>query len=258
MKTSTTDRRLHIKKLLEKDEQVDVSTLSKSFDVSEVTIRKDLRYLETKNILIRTRGGAMHQSVINTDLSVFDRRRKNIESKKLIGKLAAGLLKYGETILLDSGTTIMELAKNIPKQIETTIVTNAIDIAFKLTDYPNIRVIVPGGFLRRNSISLVGEQAAETLRNYHFDKCFLSSDGIAPEKGLLTNNLEEAFLSRICIENSKEVIVLADSSKFKNNAVMTIAPLSKINTFITDDSISTDQLQYLYDANIKVFIARKQ
>ena len=257
MKASTTERRLHITKHIEKDEQVDVNTLSKQFEVSEVTIRKDLRYLETKNILIRTRGGAIHQSVINTDLSVFERRKRNAESKKMIGKLAAGLIQNGETILLDSGTTIMELAKSISKQTEITIITNAIDIAFKLTDYPKIRVIVPGGFLRRNSISLVGEQAAETLRNYHFDKCFLSSDGVDLEKGLLTNNLEEAFLSKISIEHSKEVIVLADSSKFENDGIMTIAPLSKIDTLITNNSITNEQLQYLNNANIKVLIAQK-
>ena len=257
MVPSTTDRRLHITKQIEQNEQVDVALLSKQFEVSEVTIRKDLRYLENKNILIRTRGGAMKQSVINTDLSIFERRRKNIQHKKAIGELAASLIKNGETILLDSGTTIMELVKNISKRIEITIITNAIDIAYHLIEFPNIKVIVPGGFLRRNSISLVGEQAAETLRNYYCDKCFLSVDGIDAEKGLLTNNLEEAHLSRIAVNNSKEVILLADSSKFQNNGVMAITPFNNIDTLITDENITPEQQQQLAKANIKTLIAEK-
>lgn len=257
MALSTTNRRLHITKQIEKNEQVDVVLLSQQFGISEVTIRKDLRYLENKNILIRTRGGAMKQSVLNSDLPILERRKKNIEKKKTIGKLAAGLIQNGETILLDSGTTIMELAKNISKKMEITIITNAIDIAYQLTEYPKIRVIVPGGFLRRNSISLVGEQTAETLQDFHFDKCFLSADGIDTAKGLLTNNIEEAHLSRISMEHAKEVILLADSSKFENDGIMTIAPLSKIDTFITDNNITTEQVQYLHNSNIQVLIAQK-
>ncbi|MGF7140185.1 DeoR/GlpR family DNA-binding transcription regulator [Roseimarinus sediminis] len=256
MTISTTDRRLHITKQIEQNEQVDVALLSKQFEVSEVTIRKDLKYLEKNNILIRTRGGAIKQRVINTDLPILERRKKNVHYKKNIGKLAAGLIEDGETILLDSGTTIMELAKNISKGIEITIITNAIDIAYQLTEYTNIKVIVPGGFLRRNSISLVGEQAAETLRNYHFDKCFLSVDGIDAEKGLLTNNLEEAHLSRIAIHNSKEVILLADSSKFGNNAVLSIAPLRAIHTIITDENISAEHQGLFRKEKIKTLIAK--
>ena len=257
MKDSTTNRRLYITKQIEGNEQVDVSVLSKQFEVSEVTIRKDLKHLENKNILIRTRGGAIKKSAINSDLSIFERRKKNTDQKKAIGRLAAGLIQNGETVLLDSGTTIMELAKNLSKQIEITVITNAIDIAYQLIEYPKIKVIVPGGFLRRNSISLVGEQAAETLRNYYCDKCFLSIDGIDAHKGLLTNNLEEAHLSRIAINNSKEVIVLADSNKFENNAILCVAPLSQIDTFITDVNITKEQAQLLKQENIRLLIANK-
>jgi DeoR family transcriptional regulator of aga operon len=241
-------------KLLEKNEQVDVNTLSKQFDVSEVTIRKDLRYFEKKNMLIRSRGGAMKQGIVDIDLPIYDRKKQNIKLKQKIGIAAAGLIQNGETILLDSGTTIMEMVKYFSKQIEITVITNAIDIGYRLAEYPKIKVIIPGGLLRRNSLSLVGEQAAEAFKNYYSDKCFIGADGIDNQKGLLTMNIEEAHLSRINIENSKRVIVLADSSKFQPKGIMTIVPLSKVDTLITDSGISQEQKRYLTDAGIEVMV----
>lgn len=107
---------MFILKKIEKDEQVNVSELSQHFSVSEVTIRKDLKHLEKKNILIRSRGGAMKQSLINIDLSIYDRRKQNIELKEAIGGAAANIINDGETVLLDTGTTIMELAKHLPQK----------------------------------------------------------------------------------------------------------------------------------------------
>lgn len=253
---STVERRLYILKLLEKNEKVNVNSLSKQFGISEVTIRKDLRYFEQKNMLIRSRGGALKQSIIDVDLSIYDRRRQNINQKSAIGIVAASFVKEGETILLDSGTTIMELVKHIPKQIETTIITNAIDIAFRLAENPKVRLIMPGGILRRNSLSLVGEQAAEGMRNYYCDICFIGADGIDKQQGLLTMNIEEAHLSRISIENSKKVIALIDSSKFQRKGIMTIVPVSKVDLLITDSGISEANLKWLKDAGIEVIIAK--
>jgi len=254
---STVERRLYILKLLEKNEKVNVNTLSKQFGVSEVTIRKDLRHLEKKNMLIRAHGEAIKQSLVNVDLSIYDRRKQNIKSKQAIGIKAVSLIGNGETILLDSGTTIMELVKHLPKQIEITVITNAVDIAFQLAEYPKIRVIMPGGILRRNSLSLVGEQAAEAFRNYYCNKCFVSADGIDKQQGLLTMNIEEAHLSRINMENSRKVIALIDSSKFQQKGMMTIVPISKINTLITDNGISGEQKKYLADSGIEVLIANE-
>ncbi len=160
---SCVDRRAFILKRLEEEEQVNVTELSRKFGVSEVTIRKDLRHLERKNILIRSRGGAMKQSLINIDLSIYDSRKQNIKLKEAIGAAAATMIKEGETILLDTGTTLMEMAKRLPKKIDITVITNSVDITFRLAEYPNIRVLMPGGILRRNSLSLVGEHAAESF-----------------------------------------------------------------------------------------------
>jgi DeoR family transcriptional regulator, aga operon transcriptional repressor len=251
----TTERRLFILKMLEKNELVDVSSLSKQFEISEVTIRKDLRYLEKKNMLIRSRGGALKQSIVDADLSIYDRRKQNMRMKEAIGIAAAKLITDGETLLLDSGTTVMQLVKHFPKQIETTVITNAVDIAFRLAEYPKVRTIMPGGILRRNSLSLVGEQAAEALKNYYCDKCFIGADGVDKNKGLLTMNVEEAHLSRISIENAKKVIALIDSTKFQRSGFMTIVPLFKINMVITDSGISQEYLNFLKEMGIEVLVA---
>jgi DeoR family transcriptional regulator, aga operon transcriptional repressor len=251
---STIERRSYILNLLEMEGQVDVNTLSVKFKVSEVTIRKDLNYFEKKNMLIRSRGGAFKQNVIGHDLSIYKRRKKNMDKKKVIGAAAAGTIDNGETILLDSGTTIMELVNHITKQNEITVITNAIDIAYRLAEFPKCKVIVPGGILRQNSLSLVGEQAATTLRDFFCDKCFIGADGIDIERGLLTSNIEEAHLMRINIRNAKKVIALVDSSKFNSEGIMTVAKLSEIDAIITDQGISDDIRKELREKKIELIV----
>jgi len=252
--SSCVDRRTVILKQLEKNDQVNVHELSRQFNVSEVTIRKDLKHFEKKNILIRSRGGAMRQSLITIDLSIYDRRRQNIKLKEAIGAAAAHQIINGETILLDTGTTIMELAKHLPKKIEITVITNSVDITFRLSDYPHIRVIMPGGILRRNSLALVGEQAAESLRNFYCDKYFLSADGVDIERGMMTTNIEEASLARINIKNSKKVYALIDSSKFLSRGITSIAPLKDVDTLITDSGISTAVLNDIRALGVNVIV----
>ena len=252
--SSTVDRRAEIMKQLEQEEQVNVFELSRQFNVSEVTIRKDLSHLEKKNILIRSRGGAMKRSILNIDLSIYDRRRQNIKLKAAIGAAAAGMISNGETILLDTGTTVMELARNLPKKIELTVITNSIDITFRLAEFPNIRVIMPGGILRRNSLALVGEQTAESLRNFYCDKYFLSADGVDVEKGMLTTNIEEAALARINMKNSQKVFALIDSSKFQSKGITAIAPLDQIDTLITDNGIPSHILKEIRDLGVNVVV----
>jgi DeoR family transcriptional regulator of aga operon len=240
---------------LEKDDKVNVTELSHQFNVSEVTIRKDLRYFEKKNILIRSRGGAMKRSLVNVDLSIYDRRKQNIKLKEAIGAAAANLIMNGETILLDTGTTVMQLAKHLPKKIEITVITNSVDITFRLAEYPNIRVIMPGGILRKNSLALVGEQAAESLREFFCDQYFLSADSIDLERGMMTTNIEEASLARINIRNSKKVIALIDSSKFQNKGIKLIASISEIDTLITDSGVPFDILHEIRAMGVKVLVA---
>jgi DeoR family transcriptional regulator of aga operon len=147
------------------------------------------------------------------------------------------------------------VARNLGDFEELTVITNAINVANYLAEQKNINVIVPGGTLRKNSLSLVGILAEKGFKNYFCDKLFLGVDGFDTGYGISTPNIEEAHLNQIMIEMSKEVIVVADSSKFQRRGFAFIAPISKIHTLITDKGIPADEKLKLENMGIEVLIA---
>lgn len=249
------ERRAGILELIESTGQVKVNELSKLFNVSEVTIRNDLSQLEQKGLLIRARGGAIRSQGVGMDYALTIKAKKHFEEKKAIGKKATELIQDGDTIFLDSGTTTMEIAKHLGKFKELTIITNALNIARQLVEYPNFKIIVPGGILRPNSLSMVGPTAETALRNYYSDKLFLGVDGIDALYGISTPNVEEAHLNRVMIELSNEVFVVTDSSKFNRRSLAFIAPMEKINTVITDKAIPSDEKERLENKDINLILA---
>ena len=250
----TVGRRAKIIEELQQNGKVDVSDLSKKYGVSEVTIRNDLIQLEKKGMLIRTRGGALRQESVSTDFALSEKRRRYFREKQLIGKKAAELIQNGETIIFDSGTTTMEVARNLSGHSDLTILTNAINIAASLTSNNACRVIMLGGLLRGKSLSLVGTQAEENLRNYSCDKLFLGVDGIDSGYGLTTPNMEEAHLNRIMIDVVKEVILVTDSSKFQRRSFAYISPIKKVHTIVTDEGIPEEEYKILKDMGVKILL----
>ncbi len=252
---TTLQRRVFILEELEKRGQVDVTSLSKALKVSEVTIRNDLKRLEQKNALIRARGGAIKIDRVGMDFTISDKNKQNFDLKKKIGKAAAGLIEAGDTIILDSGTTTMEIAKNLGDVGELTVITNAMNIANQLAEHTKVNVIIPGGSLRKNSLSLIGATAEESFKNYFCDKLFLAVDGFSVLHGLSTPNVEEAHLNRVMISISKQVIVVADSTKFHRRSFAFIAHASDIDILVTDAGIPDEDKKKLETAGIKVVIA---
>lgn len=255
-KKSTVGRRVLILEKLDSQGQVVVSSLSKELGVSEVTIRNDLTKLEQKNMLIRARGGAIKLDRVGVDFAISDKNQQHLEEKKLIGQVVAELIEDGDTIILDSGTTTMEIAKNLYKVADLTVITNALNVASLLAEHKNANIIIPGGFLRKNSLSLVGVTAEESFRNYFCDKLFLAVDGFNTTHGLSTPNVEEAHLNRIMIEISKKVIVVTDSSKFHKRSFAFIAPISAVDVVVTDAGIPLEDQKKLENAGIQVIIVR--
>jgi len=250
----TVERRTKIVEKIENEGTVKVSELSKIFNVSEVTIRNDLDQLEKKNLLIRAHGGAMKFQRAGIDFELDVKSKKNYLQKKAIGKRASEQIKDSDTIILDSGTTTLEIAKNLSNFSNLTVITNSLNIAGALVDFPNVKVIMLGGTLRRKSLSLVGNVAAESLKNYYCDKVFMGVDGIDTQYGISTPNVDEAHLNNIMISNSREVIVVTDSSKFKNRSFTHIAPISKVNVVITDNKIPDEESKSLSNMGIDVII----
>ncbi|GAA5225067.1 transcriptional repressor AgaR [Membranihabitans marinus] len=253
---STVSRRIAILDKLNKEGQVSVTDLSGLFGVSEVTVRNDLAQLEKKNMLLRARGGAMKvkQSYVGLDYPLSDKQKQNLQEKMDIGKKCAELISEGNTVILDSGSTTFEVAKNLMNHNELTVITNALNIATHLVK-SKVNVIVPGGSLRKNSLSLVGILAEKGFRNYFCDKLFLGVDGFDITHGISTPSIEEAHLNQIMIEISKEVIVVCDSSKFEKRGFAFIAPISKIDVVVTDKNISTEAKLKLEGAGVKVIVA---
>jgi len=255
LKRSTVERRKTILNLIDKNGQVYVHELSEKFKVSEVTIRNDLEQLEMKNLLIRARGGAMKREMnVAIDYMITEKHKINLVEKARIGKEAAKMIGESDTIILDSGTTTLEVARNLNNIKALTVITNAINIVNQLLTYPTVNIIVPGGSIRKNSHSLVGPIAERSFRNFSVDKAFLGVDGFDPKVGAFTPNIEEAYLNQIMIEISKEVILVADSSKFFRKSLALICPVSKISTIITDDRISEWDLKTLQDSGVKVVV----
>lgn len=255
--TSAKERRSLILSKLETNSEVLVTSLSKQFGISEVTIRKDLGELQRRNLVIRTRGGAMSipKTNIGKDTKVEHKRMYNIAEKQAIGRLAATFINNDDTILLDSGTTTLEIAKNLSRFEHLTIITNSMDIALELLKYDRFTIILLGGHVRLTSHSLVGPLAEATLRNFYFDKLFLGIDSFNMEEGISTPNIEEAHLNQSMIEKSKEVIAVCDSSKFNRRSFAFIAPVNKLSAVITDSAVSQDIKTKLREQGVQVYIA---
>ena len=252
----TVSRRKKILERLHTTGEVLITDLSREFEVSEVTIRNDLEHLERKNQLIRARGGAIHsENHVGIDPRLTEKNKLHTAEKAAIGKKAASLIRDGETIIIDSGSTTAEIVKHLGDIRQLNVITNALNIANLLMAYSNINVIIPGGYLRQNSMSLVGPLAERNLRGFYVDKLFLSTDGFDTTQGIYTPNIDEAHLNGMMINIAKEVILVMDSSKFKRKSLAFICTLDKIRTVVTDRNIPEDDKKRLEEANVEVIIA---
>lgn len=249
----TAFRRSRILETLDSLGQVNVGELSKEFDVSEVTIRNDLANLEKNNLLVRAHGGAFKTNALA--LPVTEKKKFNLESKKAIGKAAAKIIQENDSIILDSGTTTFEISNNLGKFERLSVISNAIDIINNLSNYDNLEVMVPGGFLKEFSMSLVGSMAERNFRQLHCNKLFLGVDGFKADVGVYTYHIEEANLNQLMIDIAEEVIIVADSSKFKKIGFAFIAGFNKIHKVITDKDIEPQYVRMLERNNVEVIIA---
>ena len=247
------ERRRRICDLLRERGRVTVNALAERFDTSEVTIRHDLAALEAAGALDRTRGGALTRRE-NDDLPIRVKQTLRHAEKVRIARAAAALIRDGETIILDSGTTTAELARQIRtlnvKSIN--VITNALNIAMLLSDVPTVRLIMLGGILRQESHSLAGHMAEKALDNLQADRLFLGADGLDPEIGLMTPHLPEAQLNARMIEISRQVVTVADASKLMRRNVCVIAKVDQLDLLITDTSAQPEVVAELRRRGVEV------
>ena len=249
---NTPERRNQILKLITDKESVTVEYLSKKFNVSLVTVRKDLKSLEEKGLLYRSYGGAHVRHVVALDTRFSEKQKINSAAKQRIGKAAADMIYDGETIILDSGTTTLEIAKNLERKKSLTVLTTSLIIARELAGNPEIVVLLTGGWLREQSYSLSGPFAENMVRQLFFDKIFFSADGFDFQTGFASPNLLESKLTSIMIERSKEIIAVIDSTKFGKKSFATIVLPDKIDCLITDKALQSKYYNKLKKMNIKL------
>jgi len=249
------ERRRLIVGLLERQERATVEELADRFGVSAVTIRGDLDRLAESGALVRAHGGALKR-VAQCDVSIAARATLHQGEKVRIAQAASQLVREHETIILDSGTTTAEIARRL-KLLDLkalTVVTNGLNIAVELANLRNIRVILLGGLLRQTSYSTVGPQAEQTLHGLYADRLFLGVDGLDLQGGLTTPDVLEAQLNALMIKVSREVITVADSSKFHRRSLSRIAGVSDVHRIITDDGADGEIVENLRARGVEVTV----
>ncbi len=246
-----------ILKMLDQENEVSVAKLSKILGISEVTIRKDLTLLQRKNLLVRTRGGAIRRPVenLNEDTAISRKSMFNFHEKARIGKLATKLIKDGDYIMLDSGTTTLEIAKNLGEFQNLSIVTNALNIAEELMKYNRFTVVILGGHVRFNSHSTIDPIALKTISHFANYKLFLGVDSFSFENGISTPNMEEAMLNQAMIAQASQVIAVFDSSKFNKRSFCHIATADQIDAIVTDNNLPVGYSSRLKEKNIALYLA---
>jgi DeoR family transcriptional regulator, aga operon transcriptional repressor len=247
------ERRRRICELLRAEGRVTVDALAARFGTSQVTIRADLSTLESIGALTRTHGGALN--VPDTDQPLDVKQLQHRAEKLRIAEAAAALIRDGDTIVLDSGTTTAEIARRIRTRLElnsVNVITNALNIAALLIDVPSVRLIMPGGILRRESNSLSGHIAEAALANLQADRLYLGADGVDPQIGVMTPHLPEAQLNAKMIQISRQVVVVADSSKFMRRNISLIAKVEQIHMLITDRGAPAEAVEELRQRGVEV------
>jgi DeoR family transcriptional regulator, aga operon transcriptional repressor len=246
------ERRRAILEILNREGRVLVLDLAGRFETSQVTIRKDLETLHAHGMIHRTHGGALpaREGALE-DPTLREKAKLHHKEKLRIAGAAAGMVQEGQVVILDSGTTTTEIARALRKFRNLTIVTNAVNIATELSGTA-VEVILTGGTLRKNSFSLVGPIAEETLHRLHADLLFLGVDGFDVHYGLSTPNLLEAKVNRVMVEIAKRKVVVCDASKFGRRSLSLIAPTSALDEVITDRGAPKADARALRKAGIEL------
>jgi DeoR family fructose operon transcriptional repressor len=251
------ERRKHIIEIIEETKAVSVQDLSQRFAVATETIRRDLKKLEAEGVLKRTHGGAIVEESISV-LPFAQRSNQYMNEKRMIATRAAKLIQDGQTLILDGGTTTLQLARSLIHKKDLTVVTNSLAIATELAYVPGVTVEVVGGILRKAELSLVGPTAKQFIERIRVDWTFLAAAGITVDHGPAVSNNFEAEIKTVMAEAATSSVLLVDSSKLGRPAMVSYLSLGKLDMIITDKNADKDVLHALEGEGIKVLIAGNQ
>jgi len=258
------NRRKQIIEILKTKDYAEVSYLSDTFKVSEMTIRRDIDRLESEDLVVKVYGGVRLKALNEREweLPINERLTENYEAKNLVTDLAYEEIQDGDVIAFDASTTALVLSQKIKFTKKVTVITNNINIALELSEDPDISTILLGGFVRRTSLSLIGTGIPKYLESLYIDKAFISCKAINAEDGVMDSLMDEGEAKQAIIKRSKKIYILADHSKIATTAFFKICQPTSIDYLITDELVNTDSakqqcLQQYIDLGVDVQIAKE-
>ncbi len=249
------ERRELILNQLREDRSVVVGELSRKFDVSEETIRRDLALFEKEGIATKSYGGAVLREDVAAELPFQIRKKHNSQNKRVIGALVAGLVNDGEHLLLDPSTTALYVVKLLREagKKNITIITNSVEVLMECAEYDGWQVISTGGQMQSEKYALVGPKAIDSIENYHVDKAIISCRGLDIDRGLTDSNVLLSDIKKTMIENASERILVMDSSKFDQICFSKICGTEDIDVLVTDEVPSEAWRGYLQNNGIRCY-----
>ena len=251
------ERRRQILKLLRSGSSIDTAELSDCLGVSEMTVRRDLSELESQNMILRSYGGATLARRIYLEFQFDQRRQGSLAAKQAIGRYAAALVEPDETIFINSGTTTLELARELTRRaIPVTVATQSLAIGSELWGQDQIKVLMLGGQLSEGSPDLTGPVCEHSLEMLHATKAFLGCDGLQPDRGFFAELAEAARVSATMVRHADWACVVADGAKIGQHATVRYATVGDIDLLVTDESVADDALAELRRAHLNIEVVR--
>jgi DeoR/GlpR family transcriptional regulator of sugar metabolism len=253
--TPTPERHKRILSLLSKQGRLSVAEIVEQFSVSEVTARRDLESLASEGKVQRVHGGAIAAEQAPPELPILERKSEQADEKIRIGRATAELIADNESVFLGSGTTVLEVAKNLRDRKNLTVITNSLPVLNALAGVKEITVISLGGMLRDSELSFIGHITEQALAEVRVDKVVIGTHGISLEHGLTNDYLQETLTDRAILKIGREVIVVADHTKINRVSTVLLAPLDRMQTFVTDSSADKKFVTALKKQSVEVIVA---
>ena len=245
------DRRQSIFDLLQERGSVTVVELSRRFEVSEETIRRDLSKMEASGLLSKTYGGAFINAGMHLEVPVAMREHTRVEAKSRIAAICANLVHNGDTIFLDGSSTAVRIAESILEKRNLIVLTNALRVAETLSRGAAMKVILTGGTLRPTTLTMVGKAAENSVLTYFADKAFVCCDGVHRQHGITDANEKEAVVRQAMMHRSESSILVADSSKFNKTSFVHLADFSDFAVVVTDEALDEDWQQVMVEHDVE-------
>jgi DeoR family transcriptional regulator of aga operon len=252
---SSVERQDRIVDILLEQGRISIHKVCDLFTISEATARRDLETLAAKGRVRRVHGGAINiQQKAPPEMPILQREAEQQDEKKRIGLAAAALVADGETVFLGSGSTVLEVARNLRQCQDLTVITNSLPVMNVLADVHGVSLIALGGLLRHSELSFIGHITEQALAEVRADKVFMGTRAIDVEQGLSNHYLPETLTDRAIIKAGREIIVIADHTKFGRVAAAHLAPIEAVHTIVTDQVIPAEVRKSLEEHDIRVIV----